>query len=45
MAKGEQRTNKEKKKPKQEKAKGGSNVSAYAAAYGKSSSGSKGQKT
>jgi hypothetical protein len=38
MAKGEQRSNKEKKKPKQDKAKGGSNVSAYAAAYGKSTS-------
>ena len=39
MAKGEQRSNKEKKKPKQDKAKGGGNVSAYAAAYGKSGSG------
>jgi hypothetical protein len=45
MAKGEQRTNKERKKPKKDKAKGGSsNVSAYAAAYGKSGSGSNNKK-
>jgi hypothetical protein len=38
MAKGQQRANKEKKKPKQDKAKGSGKISAYAAAYGKSAS-------
>jgi hypothetical protein len=37
MAKGQARSNKEKKKPKQEKKSG---VSAYAATYGKPTSGS-----
>ena len=42
MAKGEQRSNKEKKKPKQDKVK---SVSAYAAAYGKGNSGANTKKT
>jgi hypothetical protein len=45
MAKGQARGNKEKKKPKQEKTKGGSNVSAYSAAYGKANSGANTKKT
>jgi hypothetical protein len=45
MAKGQARSNKEKKKPKQDTAKGGGNVSAYAAAYGKPSSGSNNKKS
>jgi hypothetical protein len=45
MAKGEQRPSKEKKKPKQDKAKGSGNVSAYAAAYGKSGSASTNKKS
>jgi len=43
MAKGQMRTNKEKKKQKQDKKQKG--LSAYAAAYGKASSGSNNKKT
>ena len=45
MAKGQARTNKEKKKPKQDKTKGVGNVSAYAAAYGKTGSSANNKKT
>ena len=43
MAKGQARSNKEKKKPKQDKKSAG--VSAYATAYGKAASGSNNKKT
>ena len=43
MAKGQARSNKEKKKPKQDKKSAG--VSAYTAAYGKAASGSNNKKT